>query len=174
VVIATENPVETAGTFPLPEAQLDRFVMHLSMGKLSPEDEVKMLTVISEGHAYDSVRPVCSCDDIEEIRALADKVFVHEDLKEYIVKITQKTRDHEKIQMGVSPRGTLWLLKASKAYAFIAGRDHILPDDIKLLAPYVLAHRMIVYSGRDISLKRNIIKEILDRIEVPAEDFTGR
>ncbi|MBR4720109.1 MAG: MoxR family ATPase [Lachnospiraceae bacterium] len=174
VVIATENPVETAGTFPLPEAQLDRFVMHISMGNLSIEDEIRMLKTIDEEHAADRVMPVCSCDDIISLRKEADAIFVHDDLREYIVKLVQKTREHKAVQMGVSPRGTLWLLKTAKAWALMHGREYVLPDDVKEVAGYVLPHRMLVYAGRDIDLKRKIVDEILKLIEVPAEDWGRR
>lgn len=173
-VIATENPVETAGTFPLPEASLDRFSLYISMGSLSPEDELRMLDVIGEGGGAKIPLPVCSGEDIEKIRLLADDVYIHDDLKEYMVKISQKTRDLPSVQMGVSPRATLWLMKTARAHAFLMGRDHVLPDDIKNLAEYVLAHRIITYSGRDISSKRRIIKEILGNIEVPSEEWSVR
>jgi MoxR-like ATPase len=174
VVIATENPVETAGTFPLPEAQLDRFIMHLSMGRLSIADEIRMLNVINEESRSGNVKAVCSCSDIVMLSELAGSIFVHDDLKEYMVKLTHRTREHASVQMGVSPRGTLWLMRASRAYALMNGRDYVLPDDIKKLAPYVLAHRMMVYSGRDIESKRRIIREIVDSTEVPAEEWSRR
>ncbi|HCM92216.1 MAG TPA: magnesium chelatase [Lachnospiraceae bacterium] len=174
IVVATENPVETVGTFPLPEASLDRFAMYLSMGTLSPEDEVRMLNVIGEGHHDEMVEPVCTGSDIEAVKDLSDKIYVHDDLKDYMVKITQKTRTVPSVQMGVSPRATLWLMKTSKAHAFISGRDHVIPDDIKEVAEYVLAHRMITYAGRDIAAKRRVIKEILAGIEVPAEEWSRR
>ncbi len=174
VVMATENPVETTGTFPLPEAQLDRFIMRLSMGSLSAEEEIRMLNVINEGKVNEKIEPVCSCADICELRELADGVFVHDDLKDYLVKIVQKTREHASISMGVSPRGTLWLLKAAKAYAFIKGREYVLPDDIKYLSEYVLSHRIIVYSGRSMEDKKKMIKEVVDSIEVPSEEWSRR
>ena len=174
IVIATENPVETAGTFPLPEASLDRFSMYLSMGTLSPENEVRMLNVIGEGHRDKAVEPVCSGSDIEALKDMSEKLYVHDDLKDYMVKITQKTRKHPSVQMGVSPRATLWLMKSSKAHAFICGRDHVIPDDIKDVAEYVLAHRMIIYSGRDIASKRSVVKEIIAGVEVPAEEWSSR
>jgi MoxR-like ATPase len=174
VVMATENPVETTGTFPLPEAQLDRFIMRLSMGSLSAEEEIRMLNVINEGKVNEKIEPVCTCRDICELRELADSVFVHDDLKEYLVKIVQKTRGHGSIRMGVSPRGTLWLLKAAKAYAFINGREYVLPDDIKYLSEYVLSHRIIVYSGRSMEDKKKMIKEVVDSIEVPSEEWSRR
>ncbi|MCR5508255.1 MAG: MoxR family ATPase [Lachnospiraceae bacterium] len=170
-VIATENPIETAGTFPLPEAQLDRFIMHLSMGSLSADEEVRMLDTVN-GRSMPEARAVCTCADITEISALAEKVFVHGDLKEYIVKLVHKTRENSSVRMGVSPRGTLWLLRAARAYAFIKGRDFVLPDDIKVLAPHVLAHRMIAYSAGDMEGKRRIINEILNAVEVPTEDWS--
>ena len=174
VVIATENPVETSGTFPLPEASLDRFAMYLTMGAIRPEDEVRMLGVIGEEHADTPADTICTCDDIEELKNMADKVYIHDDLKGYIVEITNKTRNNSSIRMGVSPRASLWLMKTAKARAFIRGRDHVLPDDIKELAEYVLAHRMIIYSGRDIASKRRLIREILGSIEVPSEEWRRR
>ncbi|MCR5420115.1 MAG: MoxR family ATPase [Lachnospiraceae bacterium] len=171
IVIATENPIETAGTFPLPEAQLDRFIMHLSMGKLTEEEELKMLNTINEQKADICIEPVCNCNDILGLMVLAENIFIHNDLKEYIVKLVQKTRNNGLIQMGVSPRGTLWLLKAVKAYAFINSREYVLPDDIKELAKYVLAHRIITYAGRDIETKRKMINDILNTIEVPSEEW---
>jgi MoxR-like ATPase len=174
VVIATENPVETAGTFPLPEAQLDRFVMHLSMGSLSVSDEVRMLDVINEEHAADSTEAVCSLEDIVGLRTAADKVYVHDDLKEYIVNIVHRTRDHKAVQMGVSPRGTLWLLKTTKAWAYMQGREYVLPDDIKTMAEYVLPHRMLIYAGRDMAAKRRVIDEVLGAVDVPSEDWGRR
>ena len=174
VVIATENPVETAGTFPLPEAQLDRFMMHLSMGSLSIADEVRMLNAISEEHKADKTEAVCDLEDILRLRSEADTVYIHDDLKEYIVKLVQKTREHKAVQMGVSPRGTLCLLKASKAWAFMQGRKYVLPDDVKDMAGYVLPHRIIVYAGRDIAAKRRVVDEILGIVEVPSEDWGRR
>lgn len=174
VVLATENPVETAGTFPLPEAQLDRFIMHLSMGSLSPADEVLMLNTIEEQGKADRVTAVCDLEDIVKIRELAHEVYIHDDLKEYLVAIVQKTRDNVKVHMGVSPRGTLWLMRAARAYAFIMGRDHVLPDDIKYLAPLVLSHRIMAYTGSDIATKRTIIGEVLSSVEVPSEDWSRR
>ena len=173
-VIATENPVETAGTFPLPEASLDRFAMYLSMGRLSIEDEIRMLNVIGESGGFNLPEPVCSGADIEDIKKLADNIHINDDLKEYIVKIAQKTREHASVQMGVSPRATLWLLKTARAHAFIEGRDHVLPDDIKGLAEFVLAHRLITYSGRDIGTKRSLIREILASLEVPSEEWSRK
>lgn len=174
VVIATENPVETAGTFPLPEAQLDRFVMHLSMGGLSLKDEVRMLDAINEKKSADRIEAVCSCDDIIALRQEADKIYVHEDLKEYIVKLTQMTREHKAVQAGVSPRGTLWLLRTAKAWAYMNGREYVLPDDIKKMAQFVLPHRILVYAGRDMDAKKRVVNEILSLIEVPAEDWGKR
>lgn len=174
VVIATENPVETAGTFPLPEAQLDRFMLHLSMGSLSIEDEIRMLNVISEEHADKNISSVCALEDIVEIRQIADEIFVHDDLKEYIVRLVRKTREHKSVQTGVSPRGTLWLLKAAKARAFMNDREYVLPDDIKYMAGFVLPHRILAYTGRDMAAKRRVIDEILNLVEVPAEDWGRR
>ncbi len=174
VVIATENPVETAGTFPLPEAQLDRFMMHLSMGSLSISDEIRMLNAISEEHMAEKTEAVCDLEDIMGLRRAADAVYIHDDLKEYIVRLAQKTREHKAVQMGVSPRGTLWLLKASKAWALMHGREFVLPDDVKEMAGYVLPHRLLAYAGRDMAAKRRVVDEILGIVDVPSEDWGRR
>ena len=174
VVIATENPVETAGTFPLPEAQLDRFMMHLSMGSLSISDEIRMLNAISEEHMAEKTEAVCDLEDIMGLRRAADAVYIHDDLKEYIVRLAQKTREHKAVQMGVSPRGTLWLLKASKAWALMHDREYVLPDDVKEMAGYVLPHRLLAYAGRDMAAKRRVVDEILGIVDVPSEDWGRR
>jgi MoxR-like ATPase len=133
-----------------------------------------MLNVIGESGGLNLPDPVCSGADIEDIKKLADNIYIHDDLKEYIVKIAQKTREHASVQMGVSPRATLWLMRSARVHAFIEGRDHVLPDDIKDLAEFVFAHRMITYSGRDIASKRSLIREILGTVEVPSEEWSRK
>lgn len=172
LVIATQNPIETAGTFPLPEASMDRFMFRLSMNNLSSEEEIQMLNRFIE----DKERPlkeidsVCTIEDINNFRLCASKVFVHDDIKEYLVKIVQATRKHSGIALGVSPRGSLNLLFAAKSYAFISGREYVMPDDIKTIARICLPHRIICY-GNDYHTSNNIIDEILNTTEVPSEDW---
>ena len=144
LVMATQNPIEYEGTFPLPEAQLDRFLMRLSLGYPSQEDEKTILINLRREHPINQIDQVAKTD---EILALQDKIWgVHVDdtLQEYIVSLVAATRQHPDLALGVSPRGSLALFKATQALAAIRGRDHIIPDDIKFLLPFTMTHRLIV------------------------------
>ncbi len=174
IVIATQNPVETAGTFPLPEAQLDRFMMQLSMNFPTEEEELLLIERFQKKQPLDELTSVCTKEDILEWRKASREVFVHEHLKKYIVQLIQATREHPAVALGVSPRGTLAFLYAVKAYALVKGRDYALPEDIKRLAIPVLAHRMIPYAGKGIEQKTAPLSEILASIEVPSEDWSRR
>ena len=137
-VIATQNPVETAGTFPLPEAELDRFMMQLTLGNLTLEEEVKMLNRFENDEPLEALSNVVEAEDIIEIRSLLKEVKIHQDLIKYIARVCEVTRADSGTYMGVSPRGTLALLKAAKTSALIDGRDYVLPDDIKnLIVPWM-------------------------------------
>lgn len=174
VVIATQNPIETAGTFPLPEAQLDRFIMQLSMEFLTAEEELKLIDRFQKEQPLERLSAVLSKEDILKLRAQVREIFVHAQLKEYIVQLIQATRKHPAIALGVSPRGTLALLHAAQAYALVKGRDYVLPEDIKKLAVPVLAHRMIYYTGEGMKQKTAPLSEILASIEVPSEEWSRR
>lgn len=170
-VIATQNPVETYGTFPLPEAQLDRFMMKINMGYPTSGDEALILKKSEISSPAEKLENVCTLEDVAKMSEDAKKVFVHEDIYSYIVGIADATRNMAQVQTGVSPRGSVALLKAAKAYAFIMGRDFVNPEDVKYLAPYVLGHRMVMKgetSGFD------AVKEVLSKVEVPTEDFSER
>lgn len=174
IVIATQNPVETAGTFPLPEAQLDRFLMKLSLGHPSKEEEIaimnRFLHDIDGSNRTKSLAPVCSCEDLIVMRQEAGEVFVHPLLIEYIADIVQATRETNSIQLGVSPRGSLALLRAVKAYAYINGRNYVIPEDIKALAVPIFAHRLVMTSGLSKEKgKMNAVEDILSKIQVPTE-----
>lgn len=174
IVIATQNPVETAGTFPLPEAQLDRFLMKLSLGHPSKEEEIaimnRFLHDIDGSNRTKSLASVCSCEDLIVMRQEAGEVFVHPLLIEYIADIVQATREVSSIQLGVSPRGSLALLRAVKAYAYINGRNYVIPEDIKALAVPIFAHRLVMTSGLSKEKgKMNAVEDILSRIQVPTE-----
>ena len=143
-VMATQNPLEYEGTFPLPEAQLDRFLMQLRLGYPTIEEETKMLTRFSEQNPLDTLEAVVSAEELTQLQAAAGKVKVSEGVKEYIVRLCHKTREHPHIYLGVSPRGALALYRAVQALAFVRGRDYVIPDDVKELVPVVFAHRMIV------------------------------
>ena len=170
-VIATENPVETAGTFPLPEAELDRFMMQLSVGSLSVEEEVEMLKRYENAEPEKDLQPVITVDELLEIRKLLEKVTVNADLLKYIATISDETRKDTGIYMGVSPRGSLLLLKAAKASALIDGRDFVLPDDIKNLLLPVFLHRILFVSRRDRASKAEYLNTIINRTTVPSEEF---
>ncbi|MDJ0677955.1 MAG: MoxR family ATPase [Calothrix sp. MO_167.B42] len=147
-VIATQNPVEYQGTFPLPEAQMDRFMVSLSLGYPSQTEELKMLQRLQSGVEVEKLSPCITLAELEELRQLCTQVRVDTSLQEYILELVQATRHDEEITLGVSPRGTVALQKATQALAFLEGRDYALHDDIKFLAPYVFSHRIIPASGR--------------------------
>lgn len=172
MVIATQNPVETAGTYPLPEAQMDRFLMQLSIGPLDAEDEIRMLRRFETKSPLSEVSPVITKEEIIELRKEAANVFIHDDLIAYIVELVNCMRSDSRVYMPVSPRGSLALMKAAKSYAYIDGRDYVLPDDIKALAVSVLAHRMLVHGMDD--ERGNVVRDALNKITVPSEDFKRR
>lgn len=175
LVIATENPIETAGTFSLPEAQLDRFMMQLSMGLPSKEEEIKIMDRFINDNPLENISPVCSGDDIYIMGETAKSVFVHDVIRRYIADIVVATRNDKSISSGVSPRGTLALLKASQVYAAISGREFVTPDDVKKLAVPVLSHRIISYTNMaKNSNKESLILSVLDSVAAPTEDWTEK
>lgn len=171
-VIATQNPVETAGTFPLPEAQLDRFMMRLSMGLPTREEELSILERYMEKEPLAELESVLTLEELAAARKEANDIFVHPCVLSYMVEIVSATRQKEKTVMGVSPRGNLALLRCAKAYAYLEGRSYVTPDDIKVLAVPVLAHRIVLgygAGGRDACEK--LVRDILATTPVPTEDF---
>jgi MoxR-like ATPase len=147
-VIATQNPVEYQGTFPLPEAQMDRFALSLSLGYPTEAEELKMLERLQLGRRAEELSPCITLDEIQELRQQCALVRVESSLQQYLLNIVRSTRHDEEILLGVSPRGTVALQKAVQAFAFLEGRDYAIPDDVKAIAPHVLAHRMIAANGR--------------------------
>ncbi|CAI8707949.1 MoxR-like ATPase [Brevibacillus sp. IT-7CA2] len=143
-VMATQNPLEYEGTFPLPEAQLDRFFMQLSLGYPTVEEEMRMLSRFSAANPLEELQPVMTTAELAELQRQVSTIKVTEGIKEYIVRLCHRTREHHHIYLGVSPRGTLALFRAVQALAFVRGRDYVIPDDVKELVPFVFAHRMIV------------------------------
>ncbi len=164
-VIATQNPIEYQGTFPLPEAQMDRFILSLTLGYPGFSEEVDMLQLHQSRIAPEELKPCISLDDMRELQSLVNKIHVEKSIQEYIVKIVQKSRNYEGIILGVSPRGTVTLQRAAQAYAFLADRDFITTDDIKYLAPFVLAHRVIVTGGKG---AKDVIKTLVATITDPS------
>lgn len=179
-VIATQNPVETLGCFPLPEAQMDRFLMKVSMGSMSKEHEREMIDRYICDEPLNSVEVVCDIDEIVQLQKEVREVFVHDDLRDYIVELVQGSRvgtasgvNEAGMTEGISPRGTLALLRASQGYALVMGRDYVVPEDIKAVAVSVLAHRLICEED-DYSKKINRIEALLQKVAVPTEDWKRR
>jgi MoxR-like ATPase len=144
LVLATQNPVEYEGTYPLPEAQVDRFMMRLSMGYPSARGEADMLAAHERGDRLAELEPVATAADVLSAQHAADRVLASDALRRYVVSVLQRTRDDKRLELGASPRAGLMLLRAAKARALLEGRDHALPDDVQSLAPAVLAHRLVI------------------------------
>jgi MoxR-like ATPase len=167
MVIATQNPMEYHGTFPLPESQLDRFMMHIKLGYPAPEYERNVVLEQSSFEHIESMKPVISSVEIIAMQKEVDKVKVDDSLLDYLMSIVSDTRRNDKVRLGVSPRGGQFLLKVAKANAYYEGRDYIVPEDIKEPAPFVLGHRIILKTRTYISDAEKVIEEILGRIPVP-------
>ena len=168
-VIATENPIEYEGTFSLPEAQLDRFLMKVSLGYPSPQDEVDILTRQIKQHPIHSVSPVLTRDEVVELQAAVRDVHIDETLKAYAVDLVNNSRSHAAVQLGASPRGSLALMRCGQAVAAIAGRHSVIPEDIKGVAHAVLSHRIIVKPEQRIRglTAEQIVGDILRTVDVP-------
>lgn len=175
MVMATQNPIEYEGTFPLPEAQLDRFLMRLDLGYTSLSNEIKILEQQKIIHPIMALKPVVELDEILKVQKIIKKVHVSEPIKRYIVEIVRETRQHPEVFLGASPRGSLGLFQAGQARAAINGRDFVLPDDIKVLASNILSHRVVISPAARLSDVKatRIIREILDSLAVPGNTFGG-
>ena len=169
VVLATENPIEYEGTFPLPEAQLDRFLIRLSLGYPGRAGELEMLDRQHRAHPLDSLQQVIRVEDLVLAQAAVKEVHVAMPVKEYIVALVEATRHHDDVYLGASPRGSLALYNASRAWAALQGRDYVTPDDVKTLADPTLAHRVIVNPAARIKNvdSRVVIADLLARVPVP-------
>lgn len=171
-VIATENSLESLGTFPLPDAQLDRFLMKLSMESLNATDELALVERFLREEPLDTITPVCSAADITQLQEDCRAVYIHPDLMNYMIALIQATRSDSKIVNGVSPRGTLAFVRAAQGFALISGRDYVVPEDIKEVAVPVLAHRMTMNVSFDAAnASRQAIEHLLGSIPVPTEDW---
>lgn len=169
LVIATENPVEYQGTYPLPEAQLDRFAMQLVVGYPDEKAEMEILFSRRNDDPISHIKPVINCDEVNEIQKQVKEIGIEQTVAHYMVKIIRATRNNPTIKLGASPRALITLSHCTQAKAFISGRDYVIPDDVKDLAVPVLAHRLVLdnkasYSGLT---KKKIIEEIVTSIEVP-------
>ena len=163
-VIATQNPIEYQGTFPLPEAQMDRFTLSLTLGYPAALEELQMLERLSDTFTIEDLQPCISLSEVQELRRLCAAVKVEASLKQYIVDLVRSTREDEEITLGVSPRGAVALYRASQALAFMDGRDYATPDDVKYLAPHVLSHRLIPAGGRR---AKTIVDRLLRSVPIP-------
>ncbi|MCG9890489.1 MAG: MoxR family ATPase [Thermosynechococcaceae cyanobacterium MS004] len=163
-VIATQNPIESHGTFPLPEAQLDRFALALSLGYPSEIEELQMLQRTQTGHRLNDLQPCISLDQVRSLQEACLKVTVERSLQQYMLDLVRATRQNPDIRLGVSPRGTVTLQRAAQALAFLEGRDYVLPDDVKALALNVLSHRMISAGSQPTTI---VVKQILQSVAIP-------
>ena len=172
VVIATENPLETTGTFPLPEAQLDRFAMKLTMSDLTQKQQSEILKRFIKDEPLKEVKPVCSCEEIVEASQEIRNITVKETVMDYITAIAAATRESTRIFVGVSPRAALVLMRVSQAFAAISGRSYVTPDDVRFLAPFVFSHRIIASTGaNNIGELRRLVKETVETVSVPVENW---
>jgi MoxR-like ATPase len=169
LVLATQNPIEYEGTFPLPEAQLDRFMMRISLGYPSSDDEITMLDSQQHTHPVTRIDQVVSDQELIQAQQRIKDVYINDLVKEYIVKLVNASRKHPDVYLGASPRGSIALYKTGQAHAAIQGRDYVIPDDIKALAMVTLAHRLIISPSARIKNvdPRAVVQEILDSTPVP-------
>jgi MoxR-like ATPase len=175
MVLATQNPIEYEGTFQLPEAQLDRFLMRIRLGYPGIDDEIQILERQQYQHPFEDLGQIASLEELLEAQKAVKEVYVSAAVKRYIVELTRQTRLHNEVYLGASPRGSLALFKTGQTRAAIYGRDYVLPDDIKALAQSALSHRIILGPAarlRDLSADQ-ILTEILDSLPVPGGDMTS-
>ncbi len=175
MVMATQNPIEYEGTFPLPEAQLDRFLMRVHLGYPSPTDEILVMDAQQREHPIESLAQATSADEVLDLQRAVSEVYVDPLIKQYVVSLVNATREHESVYLGASPRGSLALMRVAQAFAMLEGRDFVQPDDIKLLAYPALGHRVIVSPAarvRNISAAE-IVDECIQRTAVPGVRARG-
>ncbi len=173
MVLATQNPIEYEGTFPLPEAQLDRFLLRVRLGYPNPADEVSVLEGQQLRHPIEGLSPVFSAEEVLQAAEVVKTIYVASSIKRYIVELTHRTRNNAEVYLGASPRGSLGLFRAGQARAALHGRDYVLPDDIKALAQPILAHRLVVNPAarlREVTAER-IVQEILLSVPIPGGTF---
>jgi len=176
MVLATQNPIEYEGTFPLPEAQLDRFLLRVRMGYPSLSNEIRILEEQQLQHPIEALKPVVKTKDILDAIHAIRQIYVSPAIKRYIVELTGRTRQSDDVYLGASPRGSLALFRTGQARAAMAGRDHVLPDDIQEMAVPVLGHRILVGPAarlREVSADR-IVREIVENLPVPGGDFRAK
>lgn len=170
-VMATQNPIEYEGTYSLPEAQLDRFLIKLKLGYPTEQEEIDMLGRTTSVHPVDKIQAVMTQEEVIDLQQQVTEVHASNAIKEYIVKLVHQTREHPMLELGASPRASISLMRASKSYAFIQGRDYVVPDDVKWMPHYVLIHRLLVssearFEGRTVA---SILDEIANKTRIPME-----
>lgn len=170
-VMATQNPIDYEGTYPLPEAQLDRFLLKMKMGYPAPNEEMEVLNRAQRSLPIEDLQPVVSLEELRGLQQSIKEVVVDESLKRYIVELSGRTRSHSSVYLGVSPRGSIALMKAAQAYAFIYGRDYVIPDDVQYLAPSVFAHRIILKSEARFEgiTPEDIVNRVMAHVPVPVQ-----
>ncbi|MDW8059346.1 MAG: MoxR family ATPase [Thermomicrobium sp.] len=173
LVVATQNPIELEGTFPLPEAQLDRFAMRLSVGYPTAEDEAAMVTRFLEGDPLGELEPVTSPEEVAAAIAAARRIFLGQATLDYLVTLVRRTREREEVQLGASPRATLALARAAQAAALLAGRPFVIPDDVRAVAVPVLAHRLRLAPRAELHgvTAAAVVQAVLDEVPVPVEEL---
>ncbi|RKN79062.1 AAA family ATPase [Paenibacillus ginsengarvi] len=169
LLLATQNPIDFEGTYVLPEAQLDRFMMKFSLGYPEHDTEKKMLFSQTDGHPVDRLEPIADVERLTDMQHRVREVHMDEAVADYVVSITRKTREHQSVFLGASPRATIALMQAAKAFAYLRERDYVIPDDIKYLAPYVLGHRIILHSEARIDglTVDSVFQSIFSQVRVP-------
>ena len=172
-VMATQNPIEYEGTYPLPEAQLDRFLLKIRMGYPSTDQEVEILRRAEHGAPIEKIQAVLSVAQLIELQELVLEVYVEDSVKQYMVELASQTRQDRYVYLGVSPRASIALMKASQAYAFMKGRSYVTPDDVQYLAPFVFGHRLILKPDAryDSVTAEEIVERILAKVPVPTKRF---
>lgn len=171
MVLATQNPIELEGTFPLPEAQVDRFLMRVALGYPTKQDENAILLRYERQDPLETLEPVVSAEDLLQMQDQVKTVLVEESVREYVVDVVRATREHDAVELGVSPRGALALYKTAQALAALQGRAFVIPDDVKRLAPPVLTHRIIISPQTRLRGRRpeEVMAEVVDTVSVPVE-----
>jgi MoxR-like ATPase len=169
IVLATQNPIEYEGTFPLPEAQLDRFMLRISLGYPDFMEEMSIIEQQEQEHPIDSLGPVATPEEVVSLQEAAKSVYVDRLVRQYVVSLVEATRRHQDISLGASPRASLGLFRAARGLALVLDRDYVIPDDIKALAPAVIAHRIILSPSARMRamLNADVVGELLDDVAVP-------
>ncbi|GMQ62565.1 AAA family ATPase [Vallitalea maricola] len=173
MVLATQNPIEYLGTYPLPEAQIDRFIMKISIGYPEESEEKKILKLYEHKNPFEALQPVATCQDIIDVQSKVREIYCSDEIMKYIVKLVAMTRESDDLILGASPRGSLYVLLAAKAFALYDGRDFIIPDDVKEIFLPVISHRLILRNEAKFNkvTPEQILKDIMKQVKVPTGDY---